>query len=343
MPNPRKTMTMTGLVMLCILSMSCCWAGYTDGDPDMKNWNVDMDGRFELSVHNPSPETLPSMTIKRRKGTEFCVSVLVTFPENPGLLFENWCYEGAPPTTFYSARELEGGALEIKHQFKDHPNLLHVAKLIPEPGALEVIGSLETIGEVDVAAISSTYLPDICCQVMLSPIFQSQPAGSRAIPEQAETYYKNFVSRCFTFTDEGLTFLNDTQRTSTAKDGGFAEDDPRDNPPAVQRYYGVWDRVPEGEGTSSLTRITFPVVGVVSSDNEYLVAMTCNHMRFFSQAWLDCFHIFTQWEPADGPLTERTWRKKIYAMKNDPEALKTRIAKDFPGSDKLKDERVPLH
>ncbi|MBM3265900.1 MAG: hypothetical protein FJY97_21120 [candidate division Zixibacteria bacterium] len=36
------------------------------------------------------------------------------------------------------------------------------------------------------------------------------------------------------------------------------------------------------------------------------------------------------WLPENGSVSERTWRVKIYTMKNDPEALKAKFYADFP-------------
>ena len=48
------------------------------------------------------------------------------------------------------------------------------------------------------------------------------------------------------------------------------------------------------------------------------------------QAWHDCVHNNPRWLPTDAPPEKRVWRLKIYVMENDPEALRRRVAKDFP-------------
>ncbi len=316
------------------------------------HWNIDRDGIFEIAVHNSEPGLFPSMHVRRLPESDFCVYVTLTFPGLPGLVVDAWCFEGEL-VTFHSARELDAGGLELRHRFNATPGVLHVTTLSPENGAVDFRGRLEIEPDHDMGSCSVnadgihfTAAPNICFQVKRAPLFQSAPEQvprCSPLPEHARNYWDNFVSRCFIFADEGMTFLNETQRTDTSRDHGFPADDPRNNPPAVQRYYGVWQKIPPGEGTSSLTRYNLPMVGTISRDGKYLLAGADNQARFVSQAWLDCFHIYTRWTPEDQPATGRNWRIRLYGMENDPQALLARVNRDFPGIDELDDQRVPIH
>ena len=77
-------------------------------------------------------------------------------------------------------------------------------------------------------------------------------------------------------------------------------------------------------------------MGVVSTDGKYIVAVASDSPRFMLQAWIDCVHDYARFLPADAPLAKRTWRRKFYAMENDPDALLARVARDFPEAMKLK-------
>ena len=325
-------------------------AGTTDATSGL-SW-ADKDGLFEISAHNPSPDTLPSLIAQQKlnlNGGKTFYAVM-TFPGIPGLILDAWCFE-SQLVTFESAHELDGGALELRHQMTDYENLVHVTRLTPEPGAVDIVARLERkpngdseVSDATPEVIPENLVPNICFQLMGSPAFQSAPEEERrCTPEAAKNYWDSYISRSFVFTEEGMTFLNNTQRTDTAKDHGFEPDDPRNNPPGVQRYYGVWQSVPEGQGTSSLTRTTLPLIGAVSLDKKHLIAGVSNPNQIVTQAWLDCFHFHPTWTPANSPATERTWRIKIYGMENDAEALRRRVFSDFPGIDQLKENRAPLH
>jgi len=336
-------------VTLSVVSLNPYGVEVQAGKESAAHWVVDSSGIFEIPVHNPSPETLPSLVVKRPRAHDFCVFITTTFPEVPGLICDAWCFEGGT-MTFSDARELSGGGVEVRHRMIKHPNVVHVMTLVPEPGAVsyhgrlemeagEVSGSTKTLDEI----VPLNEVPNICFQVKRGLGFQAAPEGAprcSPVPEHAKNYWENFVSRCFIFTDKGMTRMSDTQRTDTSKDHNFPADDPRNNPPAVQRYYGVWTNVPEGEGTSSRTRYDIPAVGVVSRDGNHLLAGTGDDVRFISQAWLDCFHLYSQWTPPEKPAAEREWNLKIYAMENDPDELLLRVKKDFPGIERLQEKRV---
>jgi len=147
----------------------------------------------------------------------------------------------------------------------------------------------------------------------------------------------------FIFTGRGRTFLLDTHRRKIPH--RFAEDDPRNNPPWVQMYVGLWRPVPPVQGRGwaeySTDRFTVPVVGAVSRDGRYSVALANGSADSLANAWHDCLHNNPLWEPAAAPAAEKRWQLKVYLMPNDPQALLERMARDFPEAMDLQRRRAP--
>ena len=85
-----------------------------------------------------------------------------------------------------------------------------------------------------------------------------------------------------------------------------------------------------GWGGTSAAHYTLPIIGAVSRDHRHLTAIASARATLLCQAWHDCMHNNPPWLPENGSVSERTWRVKIYTMKNDPEALKAKFYADFP-------------
>jgi hypothetical protein len=324
----------------------------THGDASGTHWSIDAKGTFQFPARNPDPHVLPSLKVNSGANASH-VYISMTFPGIPGLVLDAWCFEGGM-ADFSRAKETDAGGVVLYHRYNDHPDLLHVTTVKPENGKIVFSGNLRmdseytsTTERTRPGSIDHTLVPNICFQVRRSLNFQS--AGENAPraspdPEIAKNYWDSYVSRSFIYTDNGRTFLNDTQRTDTSRDHvGIEADDPRNNPPAVQRYYNIWDSIPRDQGTSSLTRQVLPAMGVVSRDGKYLVASAASPILFSTQAWLDCFHLFPLWRPKQGALNMRAWKIMIYAMENNPDALKKKILHDFPEVIQLQQNPAPLH
>ena len=302
---------------------------------------------------NPAPESLPTLSIHCSAIKEHqTISISITYPEVPGLVFDAWSYENGGndclAVDLLAIRSLGGGKIELVHSARGYPGVVHITEVRPEKSAVEFIGRLERENGLQLPSdFELKYIhhraPDMCCQMMRAPNFQSAPQETPRAQDKLP--YLDFVKRCFIFTEEGQTFLIDTQRTGISAIFGYSQDDIRNNPPWVQQYYGVWQQVPRGEKgfawACSPDRFIIPAIGCISNDGKYLAAMASDKPHFISQAWLDCFHIYAAWMPESVPQASRTWRRKLYAMKNDPQALLARLEKDFPEMKKLKDNRVP--
>lgn len=276
-------------------------------------------------ANNPYPQELPTLRVWQREGMTYVQS---TFPNVPNFTCDTWCYES--PLDFLEAQALEGGGIQLRHRWQDHPEVVLVTTVTPEPGAVEfrVKAMLEGSAEGNLPA--SLVVPNACWQLRNAPDFASQPDP-----------YPEFVKRCFIFTDAGLTFLDHTQR---GKIPVRAEDDPYNNPPWVQMYGPVWRPLQKAGPTSwaafSTDRYLYPVIGAVSRDGRYLTALANDTGSVMAQAWHDCMHNNAEWTP-EKPGGEPVWRITIYALENDPEKLLQRVGQDFPRALTLHQQRVP--
>ncbi len=252
----------------------------------------------------------------------------------PGCLLDLLCYEHSN-LTFVAHKMLDKGALELRHRSNKDPHVLMITTLTPGPGSLEIIARVEVDRERSSQGKLPKELPDpnLCFRVKRAEdCFASYPHP-----------FPSFIRRCFIFTENGRTFLLDTRRRMLPK---ASADDPRNNPPWVQIYYGVWLPVPDEERdyiwyNRSPDRFTVPVCGVVSRDGKHLVALANDSADRMTQAWQECLHNNPYWTPRSAPPEEQRWRLKVYVMPNDPEALLARVAKDFPEAFNLKKKRIP--
>jgi len=269
-----------------------------------------------LTAKNPNPKALPTLGVVRR-GRQVLVSA--TFPDIPGLTCDAWCYES--PLDYLGARDLGKGVLELRHRVREHPQAVLVTVVKPEPGVVEVVARM-TLDKGKAGGLPANLpAPNICWQLTRAPAFASKPDP-----------YPRFIKRCFIFTPAGRTFLDKTTRRKIPP---RRPDDPYNNPPWVQMYVGTWQAVPKVGPTSwadySPDRYVATVIGAVSRDAKYLVAVANDSAPLMAQAWHDCLHNNAEWLPADVPADRRTWRVKLYALPNDPAALLRRCSRDFPG------------
>ena len=87
-------------------------------------------------------------------------------------------------------------------------------------------------------------------------------------------------------------------------------------------------------------RFTTPVIGVVSRDGKYLAAVANDSAGLMWRAYFHCVHNNPNWMPANEPSAQQQWRMKVYVMKNDPNALLARVAKDFPNAAQLRQKTL---
>ena len=127
----------------------------------------------------------------------------------------------------------------------------------------------------------------------------------------------NYIERCFIFTRNGLTVLNETRRTEEAI------------------YRGGQVYVPAGIPLEDVNpRPISPdqpvngLIGCVSQDGRHLLATAWDHTQELFQGVIVCVHN----DPRVGGLKAgetKTLRGKIYFLNNDPDALLKRYRRDF--------------
>jgi hypothetical protein len=128
----------------------------------------------------------------------------------------------------------------------------------------------------------------------------------------------NYISRCFIFTESGLTTLDKTRRRDEAI------------------YRGGQVYVPSGIDLRDVNpRPISPdvpsnaLIGCFSADNQSLLATAWDQTQELFQGVIVCIHS----DPRVGGLQPGQTKKlhgKLYLLKNDPAALLARYGKDFP-------------
>ncbi len=128
----------------------------------------------------------------------------------------------------------------------------------------------------------------------------------------------NYISRCFIFTERGLTMLDQMPRNEEALYRGGQVYVPKEiNPDDVNP-----------RPISSVTPAN-GLIGCFSYDEQYLLATAWDQTQHLFQGVIVCIHS----DPHVGglkPHETKRLRGKLYLMQNDPGALLTRYRKDFP-------------
>ena len=127
----------------------------------------------------------------------------------------------------------------------------------------------------------------------------------------------NYINKSFIFTERGLTLLDKTRRTEEAI------------------YRGGQVYVPKGIDLNDVNpRPISPdqpvngLIGCVSADNRYLLAMAWDQTQELFQGVIVCLHN----DPRVGGLKPGEIKKlhgKVYLLRNDPPALLKRYKRDF--------------
>ena len=128
---------------------------------------------------------------------------------------------------------------------------------------------------------------------------------------------EGYLSRCFIYTDRGLTTLDKTNRTEEAL------------------YRGGQVYVPAGINLNDVNPRPISndqpangLIGCFSADNKYIMATAWDHYQELFQGIFVCIHS----DPRIGGLKPGETKKlhgKLYIMKNDPQELVSRYQRDF--------------
>ncbi len=130
----------------------------------------------------------------------------------------------------------------------------------------------------------------------------------------------NYISRSFIFTAQGLTWLDKTRRTEEARYRGGQV-----YVPAVVPLQDVNPR------PISPDRPVNGLIGCVSSDGKWMLAMAWDHTEELFQGVIICLHNDPR-VGGLGPGETKELRGKIYLLRNDAQELLRRYRKDFGGS-----------
>jgi len=264
----------------------------------------------------------------KRKKLSF---VTIDFAETRGW-FGAWCYENST-LKLPGHKLLKGGIMQLRHECV-RTNMTLVTLAVPKSGLVEFYSWLEPDGRT--VQSSGRARPrgfgNMCFQVRRAPDFAE---------EDKQKNYPEFVKRCFIFTKEGCTFLHNTARTPLVTRKNDPIRSHAHNTPFcwVQRYSPR--PMPEDvrlRSHWSTDLFTKPVIGIVSKDGKYLVALAKKRSDRMSQMWHHCLHN-ADWHgiAVDDPRTDRVYRRNIYFMKNDPDALLQRVESDFAEPVKIPD------
>jgi hypothetical protein len=331
------------MMFLCILF--CLFAG-ADGNQPYSAPGLSNEDKVIAVAMNPDPDKYPTMYC--RLHSRQIAFITVVFPGIPGSRVDACTYEPTDPKNpykFISVRLPGDNQLQLRHRSTQYPQLFVVTTFTAEPGAVNTKISLELdptwTGEASDLPENYLMWPNLCWSLIQSPNFT--PGGVPNAPDiPTKKRYYDWIERSFIFTEDGRTFLDNTRRVRTPE---VPEDDIRNSPPLYawsQHYIGIWDEptTPPFPHNTCLDGYVIPLIGAVSNDGDYLIALGGDPTQYIAQAWGVCYHHIQEWVPKDVPLVERSMRMKLYGMRNDPDALLERMKKDFPEAAKRMEEIV---
>jgi len=163
--------------------------------------------------------------VKEQKGEEIRTIARITVSAIPDLVCDLWCYEdkfgvgeGYPQAD---------GSLILKHRHSDNSRIELTTHLVQSSDT--VVSSITVTGP-DENSVRSVRRINACWQFRNSDSF-----GNRG------HFVRDFVNRCFIYTDKGFTRMTDTQRFPDTRRPPEHE---HNSPPWVQRYIPVWEEHP---------------------------------------------------------------------------------------------------
>lgn len=270
---------------------------------------------------NPDPDRLPHLILQRiEENNREVIFVSAAFPGIEGFIGDSWCFEN-DAIEFLDHATTEDGGVAFTYRVHDsaRPYLLHT-RVTPAPGALHFHGRIEIDSDGD-AAPAAIVLPNVCYQVRRGERFRTDRSYGN--------FYPDFIARCFIFTEDGHATLDRLSRNPIPS---REPDHMYNNPPWVQMYAPLGQYVASrqtGWADYSDDRFIIPVIGITSHDGAFVTALAAPDAQMVSQAWHDCVHNGSVWEPADAPIEERMWRLTVYAMENNPRALFQRAVSEL--------------
>jgi hypothetical protein len=159
--------------------------------------------------------------VKEQNGEETRTIARITVPSISDLVCDLWCYEDK-----FGAGEghpQADGSMILKHQRADNSQIELTTHLVP---SLDTVVSSIVVTGPDEDAMQSIRRVNACWQFRNSDSF-----GNR------EHFVRDFVNRCFVYTDKGFTRMTDTERFPDTR---RPPDHEYNSPPWVQRYVPIW-------------------------------------------------------------------------------------------------------
>jgi hypothetical protein len=210
---------------------------------------------------------------------------------------------------------------DIQHHRADSPQIKLTTHLIPSSDTLE---SSVTIVGPNEDAVRSIRRINACWQFRKSDSFGNQGH-----------FVRDFVNRCFIYTDKGFMRMADTKRFPDTR---RPPDHEYNSPPWVQRYIPIWKEhpgQPEASWGNSKDRPVYSLVGIVSRDGKSLAAWGCYQCDGIGQGWHDCLHLLPDLSlDYDGEKNRIASRSVFYFMENAPDKLLARYRADFSPVDR---------
>jgi hypothetical protein len=281
---------------------------------------------------NDDPSRFPQL--RAWVNPPYDVYLAATFPNVPNLVLDAWVYELA---NYQGVDRLDlldisvpgsprQNCLNITYRVHDYPGVKLITRFTATPGCVEAKGEFETDpnappgsvprGPQEEALLLEKVKPTtLCWSFDRGSAFS--PNGKHVPESHLPENYPEWIHRCFIFTQDGQTFLDHTVRRKSTEPW-LADDSPQQTKPFCwsQHYVGEWQDPLHGPfpANTSTTRYAYRLIGAVSRDSKYLIALAADDAMYSAQAWNTCLHHVPVWNPKDAPLARRAWRMKLYAM-----------------------------
>ncbi len=215
----------------------------------------------------------------------------------PGAHHRVWGESVMPHRTTLTAARADGRSLEFLTRVDPGVEVRHTVECVEDGLAIDFAITRQGEGRSDLQ-----WFQPACIRVA-------------AFTGRSQT---NFTGRAFVFTTNGLTFLDDTGRTTEARYLGGQ----------VFPMPGVSEADANPRPIARLRPVN-GLIGCISSDSRWILATASDRTHELFEGVYVCLHS----DPAIGGLepgeTKRV-RQRIYVVPNDPEELLRRYRRDFP-------------
>lgn len=217
----------------------------------------------------------------------------------PGGHERRWDLTRIPHSTRLLARSPDGSLLTFQTKVGESITVDHSVRALPD--GMEMDFTLANHGS------------------QAWPVQWFQPACVR-VDQFTGASQSNYTARSFVFTDRGQTWLANTRRTEDALYRGG------------QVFLPPWISPADANPRPiSLDRVTNGLIGCVSADNRWILALASDWTFELFEGVYVCLHS-DPWIGGLQPGESRKIRQRLYVIPNDPDTLLRRYRQDFPPS-----------